>query len=200
MMLDGDAEPAEPIDVQERLRLFQRLAQPYFEQADGAKLQFGLLLLLVLLDAGVSVGFSYTGRDFYSALSAKDQAVFLEKTLAFGIGLAVATPLTVLFRFQRARLALSWREWMTTELARQYYAEMTYYRIETTDTEIDNPDQRITEDVKAFTQVCKSHLCNSPRPDGRVRTARPVTPHCDPPFPPPPCWAARSRSTFSSTS
>lgn len=153
MMLDGDAEPAEPIDVQERLRLFQRLAQPYFEQADGAKLQFGLLLLLVLLDAGVSVGFSYTGRDFYSALSAKDQAVFLEKTLAFGIGLAVATPLTVLFRFQRARLALSWREWMTTELARQYYAEMTYYRIETTDTEIDNPDQRITEDVKAFTQV-----------------------------------------------
>ena len=79
--------------------------------------------------------------------------MFLEKTLAFGIGLAVATPLTVLFRFQRARLALSWREWMTTELARQYYAEMTYYRIETTDTEIDNPDQRITEDVKAFTQV-----------------------------------------------
>ena len=155
MILQDDGEPTEMPSVQERLRLFQRLAVPYFEQADGAKLQFGLLLLLVLLDAGISVVFSYTGRDFYSALSAKDQALFLEKTLNFAVGLVVATPLTVLFRFQRARLALSWRKWMTTELARQYYTDRTYYKIESYDSGIDNPDQRITEDVKAFTQACR---------------------------------------------
>ena len=136
----------------ERFRLFQRLAVPYFEQAEGAKFNFGLLLLLVLVDAGISVAFSYTGRDFYSALSAKDQPLFLEKTAAFAIGLAVATPVTVLFRFQRRRLSLNWRTWMTTELARQYYTDQTYYKIEL-DPTIDNPDQRITEDVSAFTRV-----------------------------------------------
>ena len=149
---DEPTEAAEQPTLQEQLRLFQRLAVPYFEQAEGAKLQFGLLLLLVLLDAGVSVVFSFVGRDFYSALSAKDRALFIEKTANFAVGLAVATPLTVLFRFQRSRLALNWRAWMTTELARQYYTDKTYYQIEM-DPRVDNPDQRITEDVKAFTQV-----------------------------------------------
>ena len=66
--------------IQERLDLFRRLAVPYFQQAEGAKLQFGLLLILVLCQSGVSVIFSFVGRDFYSALSAKDLAVFQEKT------------------------------------------------------------------------------------------------------------------------
>ena len=66
--------------IQERLDLFRRLAVPYFQQAEGAKLQFGLLLVLVLCQSGVSVIFSFVGRDFYSALSAKDLAVFQEKT------------------------------------------------------------------------------------------------------------------------
>ena len=138
--------------LQERVRLFWRLAVPYFEQADGAKLNFGLMLLLVLVNSGISVIFSFVGRDFYSALSAKDQALFLEKTANFAVGLAVATPLTVLYKFQRQRLALNWREWMTTELARQYYSDQAYYKIEV-DRDLDNPDQRICEDVTAFTRV-----------------------------------------------
>ena len=147
-----EAAPAEPITLQERLRLFWRLAVPYFQQAEGAKLNFGLMLLLVLMNSSISVIFSYVGRDFYSALSAKDQVLFFEKTANYAVGLAVATPLTVLYKFQRQRLALNWRQWMTTELARQYYTDQAYYKIEI-DPEIDNPDQRITEDVTAFTKV-----------------------------------------------
>jgi len=138
--------------IQERLDLFRRLAVPYFQQAEGAKLQFGLLLILVLCQSGVSVIFSFVGRDFYSALSAKDLAVFQEKTANYAVGLAVATPLTVLYKFQRQRLALSWRQWMTSELAKQYYQDRAYYRVEL-DRDIDNPDQRLTEDVAAFTKV-----------------------------------------------
>ena len=145
-------EVTEQVTLQQRLQLFQRLAVPYFQKAEGAKLNAGLMLLLVLTNSAISVIFSYVGRDFYSALSAKDQALFLEKTANFALGLAVATPLSVLYKFQRQRLALNWREWMTTELARQYYADQTYYKIEI-DPEIDNPDQRITEDVQSFTKV-----------------------------------------------
>ena len=154
---EAEVAPAEPITLQERLRLFWRLAVPYFEQAEGAKLNFGLMLLLVLMNSSISVIFSYVGRDFYSALSAKDQVLFFEKTANYAVGLAVATPLTVLYKFQRQRLALNWRQWMTTELARQYYTDQAYYKIEI-DPEIDNPDQRITEDVTAFTKVSLDSL------------------------------------------
>ena len=149
---EAEAAPAGPVSVKERLRLFWRLAVPYFQQAEGAKLNFGLMLLLVLVNSSISVIFSYVGRDFYSALSAKDQVLFFEKTANYAVGLAVATPLTVLYKFQRQRLALNWRQWMTTELARQYYTDQAYYKIEI-DPEIDNPDQRITEDVTAFTKA-----------------------------------------------
>ena len=70
---EPEPEP-QPITLRERLRLFRRLAVPYFEQVDGARLDFALLLLLVLADAGISVTFSFVGRDFYDALELKSQA------------------------------------------------------------------------------------------------------------------------------
>ena len=159
LVLCDPGAPLEPFpadntndSVQARLQLFWRMSVPYFERAEGAKLNLGLMLLLVLINSGISVIFSYVGRDFYSALSAKDQALFLEKTANFALGLAVATPLTVLYKFQRQRLALNWRQWMTAELAHQYYSEQAYYKLEVA-REVDNPDQRITEDVAAFTKV-----------------------------------------------
>ena len=148
---EPEPEP-EPITLRERLRLFRRLAVPYFEQADGARLDFALLLLLVIADAGISVTFSFVGRDFYDALELKSQPLFLEKTAAFAACLAVATPVTALFKFQLGRLALNWRRWMTGELTRQYYADRAYYALEI-DPEIDNPDQRISEDVADFTRL-----------------------------------------------
>lgn len=153
---DGESEDevstAGTDSIQKRLDMFWRLAKPYFAEAEGAKLQFALLLALVLSQSGISVIFSYVGRDFYSSLSAKDLPLFQEKTLYYAIGLAVATPLSTLYRFQRAKLALSWREWMTTKLAAQYTSDQSYYQVEI-DREIDNPDQRITENVNAFTRV-----------------------------------------------
>ena len=42
----------------------------------------------------------------------------------------------------------------TQRLQRRYYTDQAYYKVEL-DPEIDNPDQRITEDVTAFTKVGK---------------------------------------------
>lgn len=140
--------PPPKVAPMEQLRLFWRLAKPYFTEAEGAKTGFALLLALTLLNSGVSVLFSYTSRDFYTALSSKDQSQFYVLTGRFALALAAATPVSVLYRFQRQRLAIAWREWMTMEVARQYYADRAYYQISLTK-DIDNPDQRIAEDVKA---------------------------------------------------
>mmetsp|Transcript_20799 Transcript_20799/g.62053 ORF Transcript_20799/g.62053 Transcript_20799/m.62053 type:complete len:644 (+) Transcript_20799:183-2114(+) len=136
------------LSLEERFRLFRRLAAPYFRDAEGAKLQFGLLLVLVLCQSGVSVIFSYVGRDFYSALSAKDLPGFRKGAMKYAVGLAVTRLSWVLDNFQRNRLALSWSAWMTKELARQYFRDQAYYRIG----DVDNPDQLLTKDVENFTK------------------------------------------------
>ena len=141
------------LSLRERLDLFRRLATPYFQHTHGAKLNFGLMLLLVLAKSGIAVGFSYISRDFYSALAERDQVLFLEKAAAYSAGFAAATPISALYTFQKRRLALNWREWMTAELTRQYTSDQAYYRLEVETPRLDNPDQRITEDVRAFTSV-----------------------------------------------
>ena len=175
----------------EQLQLFWRLATPYFRQEEGAKIGFILLLALTLLNSGVSVLFSYTSRDFWTALSSRDADQFYMLTLRFAGALALATPVSVLYKYQRGRVAVSWREWMTTRLTEMYYDNEAYYRLElgggvtaqpstnstivgsgngsiktggATEIEggiaaaagtmtVDNPDQRIAEDARAFTRV-----------------------------------------------
>ena len=53
-------------------------------------------------------------------------------------------------RFAEERLALLWRESLTQRAIKLYLADQAYYRL-TTSAELANPDQRIAEDVRAFT-------------------------------------------------
>ena len=59
----------------------------------------------------------------------------------------------MLFKFQRGRVSVLWREWMFGVLAALYANERTFYRLEVGGYALDNPDQRIAEDTRAFTAV-----------------------------------------------
>jgi ABC-type uncharacterized transport system fused permease/ATPase subunit len=124
------------------------------------------------MNSGVSVAFSYVSKDFWNALSTKDTVEFYNMMRKFGLALVVGAPVAVLYRFQREQLAVHWREWMTDRTLQLYNSNRVYYALErdifSTDTDgengmeitttkkgeatlIDNPDQRITEDVRTFT-------------------------------------------------
>ncbi|MBV8077237.1 MAG: ABC transporter ATP-binding protein/permease, partial [Planctomycetaceae bacterium] len=61
----------------------------------------------------------------------------------------------VCYRFSEERLRLLWREWLTKTLMGRYLSDHTHYRLKTR-AEVDNPDQRMTEDVKSYTQTMLS--------------------------------------------
>ena len=52
------------------------MALPYFTETRQGKIAFATVVALTLLNSGVSVAFSYVGRDFYSALSSKEPEQF----------------------------------------------------------------------------------------------------------------------------
>jgi len=132
---------------------FRELATPYFTESENGRTAILTVLGLTLLNSGVSVLFSYVGRDFMSSLNSKDTAEFgvmLQKYAAVLIG---CVPVSVIYRYQREKLCLNWREWMTTRVLNLYKRNRVYYNIERSpsSTLIDNPDQRITEDIRSFT-------------------------------------------------
>ena len=81
-------------------------------------------------------------------------------------------PIAVAFRYQRQKLAIAWRKWLTGRVLDLYFSNKVYYALERqlgggvkspdndetsvsagqTNKEVDNPDQRISEDIRSFTE------------------------------------------------
>ena len=126
------------------------MAYPYYQESKAGRWLFAGMIGLTLLNSGVSVAFSYLGKDFWNALSAKNTVEFYQVLTKYVGALVVGAPIVTLYKFQRERLALHWREWMTDRTLQLYEENRVYYALER-NREVDNPDQRICEDVKSFT-------------------------------------------------
>jgi ABC-type uncharacterized transport system fused permease/ATPase subunit len=82
-----------------QLEAFKALTLPYFVEAkSGRWLLFGLISL-TLMNSGVSVAFSYVGKDFWNALSSKDPVQFNEMIVKYAAALLVGSPVSVLYRY-----------------------------------------------------------------------------------------------------
>lgn len=90
-----------------------------------------------------------------TALNGKDAAVFWQFLWIYGIVIVVAIPIIVAYRYLRQKLGLLWREWLTEHFLGRYFKQRAYYRLDSNSahTLIDNPDQRITQDIQSFTSV-----------------------------------------------
>jgi vitamin B12/bleomycin/antimicrobial peptide transport system ATP-binding/permease protein len=124
---------------------------------------FALLIALVVAFNALNVLNSYVGRDFMTAISNRDRAGFIRQAI-FYIGVFGASSLVgAFYSFSEQRLGLLWREWLTRELLTAYLDRRAYYRLSAAGV-LTNPDERITEDVKAFTATTLSFvllLCNA---------------------------------------
>src|SRR3954469_19609118 len=116
---------------------------------------FALLIAFALTVNGLNVINSYVGRDFMTEIAHPDQAAFIREAVVYIAVFAGSTAIVVLYRFTEERLGLFWRVWLTRRIIRQYFADRTYLHLKESAT-IENPDQRIAEDVRAFTSTTLS--------------------------------------------
>ncbi len=111
---------------------------------------FVALVALMLGINGFNVLNSYVGRDFMTAIAERNEPVFAIKAMLYvGVFLA-STVVAVLHRYAEDRLGLLFREWLTKRLANAYLDNRAYYRLKAGG-EIDNPDERIADDVRTCT-------------------------------------------------
>ena len=133
-------------------RRFSAIARPYWHSDERWRAR-GLLALLVLLLLGqtaFSVLFNHETGEFTSALAAKDSDRFWASIWRYTAILVAAVPIYALYYYVRDTLGLRWRRWLTDRFLGRYFQHRAYYRLNT-DRGIDNPDQRIAEDINSFT-------------------------------------------------
>ncbi len=145
------------------LQVFQQfwtIAKAYWvgeEKWQARGLLLGVVLFL-LAYTGLSVVLNNKRGVLISALSAKDESRFWETVIIFIGVLVIYAPLLAGYRYLRDRLSLQWRRWLTNRFVDNYFGDRAYYNLSTSDVNIDNPDQRIAEDVRSFTQESLSFL------------------------------------------
>jgi putative ATP-binding cassette transporter len=141
-------------------RRFWAIAKSYWFGDEKWKAR-GLLVLLVILllgYTGLSVVLNNKRGVLISALSSKDEARFWETVLIF-IGVLVAyAPLLGGYDYLQKRVGVEWRRWLTGRFVDDYFKDRSFYEIQQFKTDIDNPDQRIAEDVRNFTQESLAFL------------------------------------------
>lgn len=138
-----------------RLRLLKKfflLAKAFFNGGSRrpARTWLAILAGLCLAVGVVQVFVSFAMRDFITALSQRDHDRWVRGLWKFVAICFVSVPVGVFYRYSQERLSLVWRRWMTQHLIKRYFFNRAYYRIRASES-VDNPDQRITEDVRLFT-------------------------------------------------
>lgn len=122
---------------------------------ERARALFALLLLFMLAINGLNVVSSYVNRNFMTSIENRDMDGFVGYTVLYFVVFAISTIVAVLYRYAEERLGLLWRKWLTGHLVDRYLADRTYFRLHSSG-ELANPDQRISEDVRALTATTLS--------------------------------------------
>jgi vitamin B12/bleomycin/antimicrobial peptide transport system ATP-binding/permease protein len=138
-------------------RQFWRLSGMYFIPRQRTWLSWrpiltvALLLLLTVVSVRLDVILSFQGNDLFTALQELNAAAFWRSILIFGI-LATINVVLVLVTFYIGQAQIiHWRLWLNQRIVGDWMNGAAYHRGRFTTTPIDNPDQRIQQDITSYT-------------------------------------------------
>jgi vitamin B12/bleomycin/antimicrobial peptide transport system ATP-binding/permease protein len=131
---------------------FVSVAKPYWlgDQKKNAWTLLLLLVVLMLVDTKLAVMLNDQTGELTSALAAKNGDRFWTSVRACLFILAFAVPTYAFYYYMRDVYANQWRRWLTGRFLDGYLQGRKYYELGSS-SQIDNPDQRISEDINTFT-------------------------------------------------
>ncbi|GLS18481.1 ATP-binding protein [Labrys miyagiensis] len=151
------------------IRRIAEMANPFFEAKDRSQLEmgifgrwpmslkalglglFGVIIVLNVIQVYLLVRFNFWYNVFYTALQDKNASVFWTQLLVFTFLATIWIIRGMTEAYLTGILKLHWREWLTERYMRQWLSDKVHYRLALDRKSTDNPDQRISEDVRDFT-------------------------------------------------
>jgi vitamin B12/bleomycin/antimicrobial peptide transport system ATP-binding/permease protein len=133
-------------------RRFLTVARPYWTQDRRTVAWVFLvgLILLMLAETHFAVKLNAQTGELTSALAARDEARFWDAVRQMLWVLAFAVPIYAVYYASRDVYANDWRRWLTRRFLDGYLQNRAYFHLGS-GSAVDNPDQRISDDVNTFT-------------------------------------------------
>jgi putative ATP-binding cassette transporter len=143
-------------------RQFWRITGEYFTGWQSAPVWgiAGLLLLSVIVVVRINVLLSYYANDLFSALqvtfqpdSARMTGIhgFWSTILVFAVLAVCYVARTLLDLYLTQTFIMRWRIWLSHRFVDDWLGDYAYFRSQFSRRPIDNPDQRIQQDIDIFT-------------------------------------------------
>ncbi len=105
----------------------------------------------------MEVQFNQWNNDFYNTLQNKDQAEFFRQLGMFTLLAFTWIIIVVYQRYFQQMLQIEWRTWLTERFLADWLKDQAHYRMQLVARAgaqqvagVDNPDQRIAEDLRLF--------------------------------------------------
>jgi len=134
------------------LKTVWRIAAPYFRSEDKWA---GLALLIAVIvielaTVAINVLLNSWNNRFYNALQERNWESFVHELIYFTVIVTIFIVIAVYQLYLNQWLQIRWRKWMTERYLGEWLNHANHYRMQLQGDAADNPDQRITDDVKLF--------------------------------------------------
>lgn len=129
-----------------------RISAPYF-RSDDKWAGGGLLAAVIALElasVAITVLLNSWNNRFYNALQERNWDNFVYELSYFTVLAMIFIAIAVYQLYLNQWLQIRWRSWMTTRYLTDWLAHANHYRMQLQGDAADNPDQRITDDVKLY--------------------------------------------------
>jgi len=129
-----------------------RIAAPYFRSEDkfAGRLLLAAVIAIELTVVAINVLLNEWNNRFYNALQEKNWDGFVREIGIFCVLAAVYIALAVYQLYLNQWLQIRWRNWLTHHYLGEWLDHANHYRMQLQGDAADNPDQRISDDVKMF--------------------------------------------------
>lgn len=135
-------------------RQVRRLAWPTLSPQRSWKplATLALIVLLTLLAVRMNVLFSFWYNGAYTAMQKLDAPGFWHMMAVFGVLATVHVVRALYTAYVRQAFLIRWRAALTEGLMQRWLDGQTYFRSQYLPQQIDNPDQRIQQDINQFVE------------------------------------------------
>jgi putative ATP-binding cassette transporter len=131
-----------------------RIAAPYFRSEDrwAGRALLAAVISAELAIVGITVLLNQWNSRFYNALQERNWDTFVTEITYFCVLAAIYTVIAVYQLYLNQWLQIRWRQWMTRHYLGEWLQQANHYRMQLQGDAADNPDQRMTDDVKLFVE------------------------------------------------